>query len=97
MNKTTPVYVLENNRLKKVSEMLKGQSTPVYQSISPVLGLGGDIWLEQTKAISYETPSKEMIAKNQLPEKIHPKQIWKGLELHPGQIGKVTILQDTVI
>ncbi|WP_391120142.1 CehA/McbA family metallohydrolase [Psychrobacillus sp. L3] len=97
VNKTTPVYVLENNRLKKVGEVVKGQSLPVKQAISPMLGLGGNIWLERTAAISYETPSKEMIAKNQLPANKRPKQIWKGLELTPGQIGKVTILQDTVI
>ncbi|WP_391207823.1 S8 family serine peptidase [Psychrobacillus sp. L4] len=97
VNKTTPLYVLENNRLKKVGEAVKGQNLPVKQAISPMLGLGGDIWLERTAAISYETPSKDMIAKNQLPENKRPKQIWKGLELNPGQIGKVTILKDTVI
>lgn len=62
-----------------------------------MLGLGGDIWLERTASIFYETPSKEMIAKNQLPEQERPKQMWKGLELRPGQIGKVIILEDTVI
>ncbi|WP_391120138.1 InlB B-repeat-containing protein [Psychrobacillus sp. L3] len=97
VNKTTPVYVLEKNRFKKVSELVKGQTVPVKQVISPMLGLGGDIWLERTAAISYETPSKEMLAKNQLPANKLPKQIWKGQELTPGQIGKVTILQDTVI
>jgi hypothetical protein len=97
VNKTTPVYELENNRLKKVGEAVKGQNLPVKQTISPMLGLGGDIWLERTAAISYETPSKEMLAKNQLPANKRPKQIWKGLELTPGQIGKVTILKDTVI
>ncbi|MFF2753546.1 S8 family serine peptidase [Psychrobacillus sp. NPDC058041] len=97
VNKTTPVYVLENNRLKKVGEAVKGQNLPVKQVISPMLGLGGDIWLERTAAILYETPSKEMLAKNQLPANKRPIQIWKGLELTPGQIGKVTILKDTVI
>ncbi|QFF98087.1 peptidase [Psychrobacillus glaciei] len=97
VNKATPMYILENNRLKKVGEAVKGKSLPVKQTISPMLGLGGDIWLERTEAISYETPSKEMIAKNQLPANKRPKQMWKGLELNPGQIGKVTIIKDTVI
>ncbi|QFF98085.1 lactocepin [Psychrobacillus glaciei] len=97
VNKTTPMYVLENNRLKKVGEAVKGQNLAVKQTISPMLGLGGNIWLERTAAISYETPSKEMIAKNQLPANKRTKQMWKGLELTPGQIGKVTVLQDTVI
>ncbi|QFF98084.1 hypothetical protein PB01_04210 [Psychrobacillus glaciei] len=97
VNKTTPMYVLENNRLKKVGEAVKGQNLAVKQTISPMLGLGGNIWLERTAAISYETPSKEMVAKNQLPANKRPKQMWKGLELTPGQIGKVTILEDTVI
>ncbi|QFF98083.1 hypothetical protein PB01_04205 [Psychrobacillus glaciei] len=97
VNKAIPMYVLENNRLKKVGEAVKGQNLAVKQTISPMLGLGGDIWLERTAAISYETPSKEMIAKNQLPANKRPKQMWKGLELTPGQIGKVTILEDTVI
>ncbi|MFF2753544.1 lamin tail domain-containing protein [Psychrobacillus sp. NPDC058041] len=97
VNKTTPVYVLENNRLKKVGEAVKGQNLPVKQAISPMLGLGGDVWLERTAAVSYETPSKEMLAKNELPANKRPIQIWKGLELTPGQIGKVTILKDTVI
>ncbi|MFF2753541.1 S8 family serine peptidase [Psychrobacillus sp. NPDC058041] len=97
VNKATPMYILEDNRLKKVGEAAKGQNLPVKQEISPMLGLGGNIWLERTAAISYETPSKDMIAKNQLPEQERPKQIWKGLELRPGQIGKVTILEDTVV
>ncbi|MFF2753540.1 S8 family serine peptidase [Psychrobacillus sp. NPDC058041] len=97
VNKATPMYILEDNRLKKVGELAKGQNAAVKQEISPMLGLGGDIWVERTEAIFYETPSKEMIAKNQLPEQERPKQIWKGLELRPGQIGKVTVLEDTVV
>ncbi|MFF2753542.1 S8 family serine peptidase [Psychrobacillus sp. NPDC058041] len=97
VNKTTPLYVLENNRLKKVGEVVKGQNASIKQEISPMLGLGGNIWVERTAAISYETPSKEMLAKNQLPENKRPKQMWKGLELAPGQVGKVTVLEDTVI
>ncbi|MBP2242237.1 hypothetical protein J2Z40_002811 [Cytobacillus eiseniae] len=95
--KTVPVYELVNNRLKKVDVLKGSQSAPAYESISPMLGLGGDIWVERTNAIRYETPSKAMLAKNALTGSKRVKQMWKGLELRPGQIGKVTILQDTVI
>lgn len=93
--KSVPVYELVNNRLKKVDTLNAGLSVPAYEAISPMLGLGGDIWVERTNAIRYETPSKAMLAKNAGSKRV--KQMWKGLELRPGQIGKVTVLQDTVV
>ncbi|MED3553004.1 hypothetical protein [Cytobacillus praedii] len=95
--KSVPVYELVNNRLKKADTLSAGHSVPAYEAISPMLGLGGDIWVERTDAIRYETPSKVMLAKNAITGSKREKQIWKGLELRPGQIGKVTVLQDTVI
>jgi hypothetical protein len=95
--KSVPVYELVNNRLKKIDAMKAGQSAPAYEAISPMLGLGGDIWAERTNAIRYETPSKAMLVKNAVTGSKRVKQIWKGLELRPGQIGKITVLQDTVI
>ncbi len=97
IKKSVPVYELVNNRLKKVDVLKEGQAVPAYDNISPMLGLGGDIWVERTNAIRYETPSKSMLEKNALTGTSRQKQIWKGLELRPGQIGKVTILADTVI
>lgn len=95
--KSVPIYELVNNRLKKVEMLKEGKSVKAYENISPMLGLGGDIWVERTNAIRYETPSKSMLVKNSLEGKNRPKQIWKGLELRPGQIGKVTIMEDTVV
>jgi F5/8 type C domain/Domain of unknown function (DUF4073) len=93
--KSVPVYELVNNRLKKVDTLNATHSVLAYEAISPMLGLGGDIWVERTNAIRYETPSKAMLAKNAGSKRV--KQMWKGLELRPGQIGKVTVLQDTVV
>jgi Cadherin-like beta sandwich domain/Domain of unknown function (DUF4073) len=93
--KLVPVYELVNNRLKKADTLNAGLSVPAYEAISPMLGLGGDIWVERTNAIRYETPSKAMLAKNSGSKRV--KQMWKGLELRPGQIGKVTVIQDTVV
>lgn len=95
--KTVPVYELINNRLKKVDVLKAGQTVPAYEAISPMLGLGGDVWVERTGAIKYETPAKSMLVKNAATGSKRTKQIWKGLELRPGQIGKVTVLQDTVV
>ena len=95
--KSVPLYQQVNNRLKKVVVLKSGKWDPAYEAISPMLGLGGDIWVERTDAIRYETPSKVMLAKNAITGSKREKQIWKGLELRPGQIGKVTVLQDTVI
>ncbi|WP_165571545.1 DUF4073 domain-containing protein [Cytobacillus praedii] len=95
--KSVPIYELVNNRLKKVDALKAGQTVPAYEAISPMLGLGGDIWVERTNAIRYETPSKSMLDKNALTGSKRTKQMWKGLELRPGQIGKVTVLQDTVV
>ncbi|WP_260631025.1 cohesin domain-containing protein [Bacillus sp. S/N-304-OC-R1] len=95
--KSVPLYELVNNRLKKVDVLKAGQTIPAYEAISPMLGLGGDVWVERTGAIKYETPSKSMLVKNAATGSKRTKQIWKGLELRPGQIGKVTVLQDTVV
>lgn len=95
--KSVPLYQQVNNRLKKVDMLKSGKWDPAYEVISPMLGLGGDIWVERTDAILYETPSKEMLAKNAATGSKRIKQIWKGFEMHPGQIGKVTVLKDTVI
>ncbi|WP_419393107.1 X2-like carbohydrate binding domain-containing protein [Cytobacillus praedii] len=95
--KSVPLYEQVNNRLKKVDVLKSGKWDPAYEVISPMLGLGGDIWVERTDAILYETPSKEMLAKNAATGSKRIKQTWKGFEMHPGQIGKVTVLKDTVI
>jgi len=73
IKKTTPIYGLIDNRLKKTADMQKGKFLPVYQVISPMLGLGGNIWVERTDAVLYETPAKEMLEKNALPVGKRPK------------------------
>ncbi|MFF2752473.1 DUF4073 domain-containing protein [Psychrobacillus sp. NPDC058041] len=97
IKKSLPVYELVNNRLKKVDSLKKGQAAPAYENISPMLGLGGEIWVERTNSIRYETPSRTMLDKNSLTGSSRTKQIWKGLELHPGQIGKIKVMEDTVV
>lgn len=97
LKKVDPIYELVKNRLKKVDGLKGGQSVPAYEAISPMLGLGGDIWVERTGVIRYETPSKAMLAKNMLTGSSHQKQLWKGSELHPGLVGIITVLKDTVV
>ncbi|MFF2753467.1 InlB B-repeat-containing protein [Psychrobacillus sp. NPDC058041] len=92
--KVVPIYTIQNNRLKKETNLEKAKVHPVYEKISPMLGLGGDIWVERTDAVLYETPSKDMLLKN---ETTNDRPMWKGLQMKPGQIGKITVLKDTVI
>ncbi len=55
--------------------------------------LGGELYVQRSNTIKYETPSKAKLA---LLESSNPsaKVMWGKTELKPGQIGKVTILRD---
>lgn len=96
----TPLYQLgSNKKMTIVRTLKKGSSYRVY-SVSTIAGVtyygtGGGSYVKATSQVKYETPPKST-APASAPTAGNTKTVmWGNMQLVKGQIGKVTILQDT--
>ncbi|MEK4521008.1 ComEC/Rec2 family competence protein [Psychrobacillus sp. FSL W7-1457] len=100
--KETKLVKIENNSLKEVRTLTKGEEFRVYSYKSEQGGLygvgGGSFIQKNTATVKYETPSKSKLAlleQQTTSPSNATKVMWGKTELKKGQIGKATIIDDT--
>lgn len=99
----TKLVKIENNSLKEVRTLTKGEEFRVYSYKSEhggLYGVGGGSFIQKdTAKVKYETPSKSKLAlleqQTASSNSNATKVMWGKTELKKGQIGKVTILTET--
>lgn len=98
----TKLVKIENNSIKEVRTLTKGEEFRVYSYKSEhggLYGVGGGSYIQKNTAkVKYETPSKSKLAlleQQTTTSSNATKVMWGKTELKKGQIGKVTIIADT--